>query len=89
MNTKPDQLGEGINFINHHKRRYKYLNPGTMTIHKFEIGESPKSHKVIQQKMMIIWEHYNQYWKRYTYQCHGQPYPRGEVEGQLPLQAYR
>ena len=51
MKTKSDQLGESNIY---HLRQQEVEIPGTTTICKFEIGESPKSHKIIQHKVVMI-----------------------------------
>ena len=51
MKTKSDQLGESNIY---HLPKKEVQIPDTTTIRKFEIGESPKSHKVIQHKVVMI-----------------------------------
>ena len=53
MKTKSDQLGESNIY---HLPKKEVQIPGTTTIRKFEISESasPKSHKIIQHKVVMI-----------------------------------
>ena len=51
MKTKSAQLGKSNIY---HLPQKEVQIPGTTTIRKFEIGESPKSHKVIQHKVVMI-----------------------------------
>ena len=51
MKTKSDQLGESNIY---HLPKKEVQIPGTTTIRKFEMGESPKSHKIIQHKVVMI-----------------------------------